>query len=249
MNQNSALAGKTALVTGGAKRLGRAVVLALVDRGANVVVHYGSSGSAAQELVASLEAKGGRGWTIQAKLDRDEDRDSLIGRTLETAGSLDILVNSASIFPADRLTDFGWERLEQNVRVNAFAPLVLARDFAESCNGGNIINFLDTRMLDYDMEHASYHLSKRMFASLTRMMAAEFAPSFRVNAVAPGLVLPPKGKDESYLAGLAHTNPLNTYGGEEDITRAVLFLLESPFITGQVIYVDGGRHMSGRFYE
>jgi hypothetical protein len=107
---------------------------------------------------------------------------------------------------------------------------------------------LDTRAFDHDPRHFAYHLSKRTLFSLTRIMAAEFAPKIQVNAIASGLILPPEGKDESYLASLAHTNPMQRYGGPRDITEAVLFLLRSTFITGQVIHVDGGRHLKGAFY-
>jgi hypothetical protein len=127
--------------------------------------------------------------------------------------------------------------------------LELCREFAKQVRGGAIVNFLDTRVLDYDREHMSYHLSKRALFTLTRAMALEFAPAIRVNAVAPGLVLPPAGKDQSYLDALVHTNPLQAHGSVEDVAAAVLFLVTSPFVTGQVIYVDGGRHMLGGVYS
>ena len=135
-----------------------------------------------------------------------------------------------------------------NVNVNALAPFLLSRAFAAQQREGCIINFLDTRIMDYDKTHVSYHLSKRMLFSITRMMALEFAPKVRVNAIAPGLILPPEGKDETYLQDLAPSNPLQTYGGPGDIVEAVLFLLRGRYITGQVVYVDGGRHMLGGVY-
>ena len=139
-------------------------------------------------------------------------------------------------------------RVGENVRINAWAPFVLSKAVADQGIPASIVNFLDTRMLDHDSKHVSYHLSKRMLFTLTRMTALEFAPRVRVNGVAPGLVLPPPGHDTSYLKALAHTNPLNAHGAAEDVARAVVFLFESPFITGQVIYVDGGRHMLGGIY-
>ncbi len=107
---------------------------------------------------------------------------------------------------------------------------------------------LDSRAFDHDPQHFAYHLSKRTLFAVTRIMAMELAPKVRVNAIAPGLVLPPAGKDESYLARLAHTNPLQSYGGPQDVVDALLFLLRSRFITGQVLYIDGGRHLKGAFY-
>ncbi|HNR34300.1 MAG TPA: SDR family oxidoreductase, partial [Candidatus Hydrogenedentes bacterium] len=134
------------------------------------------------------------------------------------------------------------------VNLNALAPFLLGRCLAAQKRPGGIVNLLDARIADYDREHASYHLSKRLLFTLTRMMAVEFAPCVRVNGIAPGLILPPEGKDESYLAQLAATNPLNRYGSPDDVAEAVLYLLRSDFVTGQVIFVDGGRHMRGGMY-
>lgn len=244
----STLSGQTALVTGGAKRLGRAVCEALAGCGVRIAVHYNRSADEADALVERLRGQGIEAQAFAAELGTHAQRKALVDEVVRAFGSLDILVNSASIFPEDRLADVSIESLVPNIEVNALAPLELSRAFAAQDRPGCIVNFLDTRVLDYDEKHVSYHLSKRMLFSLTRMMATEFAPAVRVNGVAPGLVLPPAGKDESYLESLKHTNPLNTYGSEADIARAVLFLAESPFITGQVIYVDGGRHMKSHFY-
>ncbi|NQV31372.1 MAG: SDR family oxidoreductase, partial [Phycisphaeraceae bacterium] len=129
-------------------------------------------------------------------------------------------------------------------------PLALSRAFAAQgqLTSGHIINMLDSRVQDYYKLHVPYHLSKRSLLALTRMLAIELAPGVAVNAVAPGLILAPEGKGDEYLQALAHTNPLNRSGGPQDICEAVLFLLRSEFITGQIIYVDGGRHMKGHMY-
>lgn len=164
------------------------------------------------------------------------------------SGPVDVLINSASLYTEERMGDLSPESLMTNVNLNALAPFLLSRAFAQQNREGSIVNFLDTRIDDYDENHVSYHLSKRMLFSITRMMAMEFAPKVRVNAVAPGLILPPEGKDDSYLQKLASTNPLNAHGGPADIVSTVLYLLRSPFVTGQVIYVDGGRHMLGGVY-
>lgn len=246
MHSPMPLAGRTALITGGARRLGRALCCALADAGANVVVHYHQSESEARGLVAELEEKGGRAWSICADLSNAEEVDALAGLLPEQASDVDILINNASIFPEDKLGDLNAESFQHNMQINALAPFQLARSIVT--NGGDVINLLDARMDDHDKEHISYHLSKRMLFNLTRLMAVEFAPKVRVNAVAPGLILPPEGKDEGYLNDLAHTNPLQTHGEPEDVVGAALFLLQSPFVTGQVIFVDGGRHMRGSLY-
>jgi hypothetical protein len=242
------LDGRIALVTGGAKRLGRATCLAMAEAGAAIIVHYNTSGEAATKLVDEIRRRGGEAWTLQGDL-RDTHRcHDLIAEATQLAGGLDILINNASIFPADRIADARPETLEQCVAVHATAPLLLARSLASHCKCGQIVNMLDAKVHEYDDTHASYHLSKRMLLTLTRMLALELAPAITVNAVAPGLVLPPEGKDESYLDALADTNPMHTHGSEADITHAVLYLLTSRFVTGQIMYVDGGRHMKGHLY-
>ena len=127
--------------------------------------------------------------------------------------------------------------------MNAWAPFALSRDFVRLAERGKIVNLLDTRITGYDRAHVAYVLSKKMLSALTMMSALEFAPSFTVNGVAPGLILPPEGKDESYLDVLAKSVPLRKHGGPGDIADAVLYLLKSDYVTGQVIYVDGGRHL------
>ena len=242
------LKGKTALITGGGKRIGRAIALSLAERGANLIVHYNHSEEAAMEVATKALNLGVHATTCRADLEDPEQIKEFFETCRQQAPSIEILINSASIFPSNTLEDMTLNELEQNLRINAITPLFLARLFAAAAEEGCIINFLDSRITDYDKRHAAYHASKRLFFSLTRMMSLDFAPNIRVNAVAPGLVLPPAGKDVSFLEELAYTNPLNKYGFAEDIVRATLFLLESDFITGQVIYVDGGRHIRGNVY-
>ena len=242
------MAGKTALITGGAKRLGGAVTEALAGAGADVCIHYRNSSEDAAELAEQVRCWGRRVWTVQCDLADTRDAASLLPRAMKQTGDVDILINNASIFPESTLMDFTEDEFHENINVNAMAPLLLGRAFAKREQAGHIINFLDTRIVSYDKAHAAYHLSKRMLFTLTRMMALEFAPAIRVNAIAPGLILPPEGKTEAYLEQYAHTNPMQTYGNPRDIAGAVLFLLTTGFITGQTIYVDGGRHMKGATY-
>lgn len=242
------LRGRRALVTGGAVRLGRAVSLALAEAGADVVVHFRDSETEARKTAAEIKRRGRRAWTIRADLSDPAGAEALFEAARREAGPIRILINSASIFPPDRIPGLRWESLQANILLNAFAPLVLSRAVAAQGLASDVVNLLDCRMDDYDDKHASYHLSKRMLFSLTRMMALEFAPMVRVNGVAPGLVLPPRGQGKGYLERLKDSNPLRRYGSPRDVAEAVLFLLKSVFITGQVVYVDGGRHMRGSVY-
>jgi hypothetical protein len=171
-----------------------------------------------------------------------------LAKAVKLAGPIDILVNNASIFPQSGIMDFSPADLAENVQIHAMAPLQLCRDLAAQGRAGDIVNMLDCRITDYDAEHAAYHLSKRMLFSMTRMLAIELAPGIKVNAVAPGLIIPPPGCDESFLERNASTNPLGRWGTVEQIADAVCFLVRSDFVTGQVIFVDGGRNLKGRFY-
>ncbi|MBN1412571.1 MAG: SDR family oxidoreductase [Spirochaetales bacterium] len=242
------MTGKTALITGGAKRLGRAITRGLVNKGVNVIVHYNESAKEAEQLVAEAKSAGVKAWAVKADLLDKTGVEGLFEKAEKASGSVEILINNASIFPEESLLDFSYDSLIQNVDIHAYAPLCLSRHFSGSKKGGDIINILDSRITDYDDRHVAYHLSKRMLYSLTRLMALEFAPFIRVNAVAPGLILPPPGKGEEYLKEQAHSNPLQTHGEPKDVSQAVNFLIENRFITGQVIFVDGGRHLKGSVY-
>lgn len=243
------LTGRTALITGGAKRLGACTALALARRGVHCVLHYRNSEAEALATADDIAALGVACWLVQGDLAVPGVAGGVWQRAEELSGGIDFLINSASIFPEAALDELSESTLLPNLSVNTLAPFELARRMAATQRDGVVINFLDTMVRDYDRKHVPYHLSKKMLHHLTRMMAVEYAPRLRVNGVAPGLVLPPEGKDESYLESLKHSNPLQAYGCGEQVAQAVLFLLENTFVTGQVIYVDGGRNLRGNMYE
>lgn len=234
--------GKTALVTGAAKRIGRQIALSLAEEGASVYIHYRDAEQEARELKAEVESKGVNAWLIQADFGKD-GYEGLFERAAGVAGGLDILVNNASIFPQSTLKDMTFEGLIENIRVNAWAPFVLMRDMARVMKKGKVVNFLDSRLSGYDWTHAEYILSKHLFAAMTRMAAAEYAPDVVVNGVAPGLILPPPGKPMEYIERMDRTVPLKKHGSAFEISSAVIYLLKSEFLAGEVINVDGGRHL------
>ncbi len=237
------LEGMTALVTGAAKRIGREIAIGLAREGANIVVHYRNSAREAEELCSRLADYHVLCWSVKADFENTEEYETLIKRSVETAGWLDILINSASTFFPNTLKDLDFESLQKGMKVNAWVPFVLFRDCARTVGHGKIINLLDTRVAGYDRSHVGYILGKHALYVLTQMAAVEFAPHVTVNAVAPGLILPPPGKNEEYLSRQANRIPLKKHGKPSDIADAVIYLLKSDFVTGQVIYVDGGRHL------
>lgn len=237
------LSGQTALVTGAARRIGRTTALALADEGVNVIVHYNTSAAEAEELALEVKRRGVQTWLVQAGFEAPGEYESLVQRSIELAGSLDILINSASVFPAETLQDLTFASLMRSMEVNAWVPFVLGRDLARQVGRGRIINMLDSRLVGYNYKHVGYILSKQVFAVLTEMMAVELAPDITVNGIAPGLILPPPGQPESYIEEMGNTVPLRRHGSPEDIAQAVLYLLKADFVTGEVIYVDGGRRL------
>ncbi len=237
------LKGKAVLITGAARRIGRATALAFADEGANVVVHYRSSADEAKGLVSELAAMGVQSWMVQADLSKLDETESLIGRVLDLAGSLDVVVNNASIFPNSTLETLTFDGLMDDMRVNAWSPFVLSREFARLVGMGRIVNLIDSRVKDYDWTHVGYILSKHVLWALTKMMALQYAPDITVNGVAPGLILPPPGKDENYLERLKDTVPLREVGDPRHVAEAIVYLAKSEYVTGEMIFVDGGRHL------
>jgi pteridine reductase len=237
------LRGKNALVTGAAKRIGREVALTLASQGANIALHYRNAENEARDLCLEIERCGSECWLFQADFEHRDGYEGLIEAVFDKSGGLDVLVNSASMFPQNTLHDITWENLASVMHVNTWAPFSLCRSFAKKAKQGVIVNLLDARTGGIDLRHVAYLLSKQALETLTRFMALEFAPNIRVNGVAPGLILPPPGEDEHYLERLVHTVPLKRHGDEGNIADAVLFLIRNDFITGQVIYIDGGRNI------
>jgi NAD(P)-dependent dehydrogenase (short-subunit alcohol dehydrogenase family) len=245
---------RTYLITGAANRIGRGLALGLPRQSDTMIIHYNSSETAAKQLSQEINGRGVKSYTIAADLESSDQVKNLLSKAWQLSGPIDVLINSASIFEEGRLSEISMDDIHRNMMVNALAPFLLSRSFIEMNKNRQspvlpvIINFLDSRITDYDRQHAAYHLAKRTLFTLTKMMALEFAPGVRVNAVAPGLILPPRGKDRSYLEQLKSSNPLNSIGEVDQIVDAVRFLVNNEFITGQVIYVDGGRHLTGNVY-
>ena len=240
---------KTALITGAARRLGRAIALSLADGGHDIIVHYRSSKNEAEKLCGEIKGKKVNAWAIEANLEDQRDVEALIRRSLECGKGLSVLVNNASIFPPGTIDAMTLEDFNKNMLVNAWAPFALSRSFAASVKSGAIVNILDARVPGHDPKHIAYIFSKHMLMVMTTICAREFAPRIRVNGVSPGLILPPAGKDFSYLNKLKDKVPLRKYGKPQDVADAVVFLATSEFITGEILYVDGGRNELGNNYS
>lgn len=240
---SDSIKGKTALVTGAAQRIGRAIALALAQAGIHVVVHYNSSEKQAEKTVAEALHSGVKAWKVQADLSVTHEAEQMITEAHNQAGTIDFLINSASVFPETCLDDVHPDDLYTTLHINAITPLILSRHFKRQAGTGAIINILDNRIHRIDPGHVSYQLSKNMLFTLTQMMAIDYAPGIRVNGIAPGIILPPVGKAETFRNKHSALTLLQRKGEVKNITDTVLFLLSNTFITGEVIYIEGGQNL------
>jgi NAD(P)-dependent dehydrogenase (short-subunit alcohol dehydrogenase family) len=236
---------KTALITGASKRVGKAIAEHLAGKGWNVIIHFNSSEKLAKELQDALSNKfpGQNFDIIQANLSDESEVEKVIPRVVEKIGTFDLLVNNASVFDPGYLAETDTALFNSQLNVNLKAPFLLIRDFATHCKTGNIINFVDTRITTNKSNFAAYSLSKKGLWELTRMAALELSPEIRVNAIAPGVTLPPEDKDESYLENLAQGIPMKKPGGLVPILKSVNFILENEHLTGQLLFADGGENL------
>jgi NAD(P)-dependent dehydrogenase (short-subunit alcohol dehydrogenase family) len=238
------LAGRCALVTGGAVRVGRALVLALAGEGMRLVVHYGSSREEAEGLVGEIRQTGGQAISISADLARVEEVERLAREAEAAFGGVDVLVNNASVFPDAGLDDTTPELWDHTLAVNLRAPFFLTQRLGAAMQGrggGVIVNLADLAGLQAWRGYAAHGISKAALVHLTRVAARALAPEVRVVAIAPGTVLPPENLSQAEVERLAQRAPLRRNGSPEDVVRALLYALRADFVTGEVLAVDGGR--------
>ncbi len=237
-------AGRSAIVTGAGRRLGRAFAEALAEHGANVVVHYGRSAEEAEEVVDGLLSRGVQAAAVQADLANPKEALELVSRAEQAIGEIDLLVNNAAIFGPIEALDASIEDWQLHLNVNLTAPFLIAQQFARSREGkpGSIVNLLDWRAMRPGADHFPYTISKAALAALTRSLAVSFAPGIRVNGLALGAILPPSdGGTGDPLEGV----PSGRWGTIDEAIDALLFLLVGPeYVTGEILHVDGGRHLT-----
>ena len=243
------LTGKVALVTGGAKRVGRAVALRLAGAGCRVALTYRRSEDEARGVVEQIEAGGGDAMAIHADLADPAVVDHVDGRLRERFTRLDVLVHNASVFqptPWGELTTEAWHR---HMTINALAPMRLTQRLADLLaaeEGGRVIHFVDIHVMGRPRKgYAAYSASKAALLDLTRTLARELAPRVTVNAIAPGVVAWAEDMSESERQAYLARTPLERAGTPDDAAEAVLFLARgADYLTGEVIRVDGGRWLT-----
>ena len=246
---------KRALVTGAAKRLGRAMALRLAGSGYDVVVHYATSKDEAESVVAEIQSLGQRAIALQADLLDEDQTQALMGRSQEALGGpVTVLVNNASIFDYDNITTATRESWDRHIGSNLRAPFVLTQGLAAAipdprrdANGefvaqGLVVNMLDQRVKKLTPEFMTYTIAKMGLWAFTQTAAQALAPKVRVNAIAPGPTLIGARQSPEHFAKQRAATILQRGSNPEDITAALGYLLEAPAVTGQLLCVDGGQH-------
>jgi pteridine reductase len=239
---NGSLNGKTILITGAARRLGRLFALACARAGANLVIHHGHSDSDAENLREQITGMGRQAWVIKADLSDSGHARELIPQINEST-PLHALVNSAAIFESLSLETTSIKDWERHIAVNQTAPFLLSQAFAKQAPAdARIVNILDWRALRPGADHFPYTVSKAALAALTKSLAVALAPGIMVNGLALGAVLPPA--DRNVNPEITRSIPAKRWSKENEVEEALLFLLSGPaYITGEILHVDGGRHL------
>jgi len=242
---DGALNGRVVLVTGAGRRVGRAIALALGAQGMPVVVHFNGSRDGAEETARLIVESGGEAVIEQADLARVDAAYALVDRAVAWRGTLGALVNSAAIMlrtPIPDTTQDDWDRM---FALNVRAPYFLSQRAAPSlaASRGAIVNIADLAAFESWPAYVPHSMTKAAVVQMTRATARALAPDVRVNAVAPGVVLLPEGWSDEGARHLQETTPLRRLGAPEDVAQAVVYLLGAEYVTGEVVRVDGGRHV------
>ena len=236
----------TALVTGGARRIGRGVVLALAEAGFSVAIHCNASREAADETACAVRAMGVRAEVLQAPLGDEAAVRGLMSRATEALGPIGVLVNNASTFERDEWHDSTRESWDAHIEPNLRAPFVLIQDFARALPTdaeGLVVNLLDERVWSLTPHFVSYTVSKAALWTLTQTMALALAPRIRVNGIGPGPTVPSPRQTLAQFEAQCASVPLRHGSSPEEIGQAVLAMLHLPSYTGQMMALDGGQHL------
>jgi len=237
---------KTALVTGAARRIGRAVAIDLARQGWSVAVHYNRSVEAAEETVETIRGNGGAAVALQADLSNEANVLPLVGRAIAALGPIRCLVNNASIFERDEVDTADRASWDAHLETNLRAPFVLSQNMAAALprqTTGAIVNILDQRVWSLTPHFISYTVSKSALWTLTQTLALALAPRIRVNAIGPGPVLPSNRQTKAQFEEQAQSVPLGKGPNLDEICRAMQFILSAESMTGQMIALDGGQHL------
>ena len=238
------LEGKSILITGGARRIGRHLSISLAKLGADIVIHYGNSKKEAQSTAAEISSLGRQTWLIQADLNNPGRVAQIVTEAMNCTRPYAV-INNAAIFEPVAFADTNLSTWQNHLNINLTAPFLLSQAFAASLppkSSGRIINMLDWRALRPTSDHFAYSISKAGLAALTKSMAVALAPGITVNGIALGAVLPPA--DQPFPSSVLDRVPSGRWADLDEVTQTVLFFLDGPsYVTGEIVHLDGGRHL------
>jgi len=234
---------KAALITGGAIRVGLHFAETLARQGYDIAIHYNSSAASAAAAVQRISAHGVECRAFPFDFLSGADPSALLEEVVGVFPRLAVLVNCASIYNAAPIADTTLEMLQREFQVNFFTPFMLCGAFARRVAEGNIVNILDNKIAFQQFQYGAYLSAKKALAELTRMAAMEFAPRIRVNGIAPGVIMPGVTRSDDYIAWRVQGIPLKRQGAVEELGKALLYILDNQYITGQHLYVDGGESL------
>ncbi len=232
-----------ALITGGAIRIGRAITLALADDGYDIILHYNSSFEDAKKVAKEVERKEQKIHLIQEDISDISSCARIISEAKEAFGRLDILVNNAAIFEQYGFMETDEGAFDRHMNINFKAPFFLTQSFAKISGNGQVINILDTYITRHSKGFFTYLLTKKTLADFTKMAARELAPNIRVNGIALSSIIPAQAISED-MEAKARVLPLEKNPSLDDVTKTLIQLIDNPAITGQILFVDGGKHLT-----
>jgi NAD(P)-dependent dehydrogenase (short-subunit alcohol dehydrogenase family) len=237
---------KSALITGGSRRIGKTIAVELATHGWHVVIHHRDSADAAESARQHISAAGGAATVLKADLAVDGAAEDLVQRAAASGGNLELVVNNAATFEYDTALTVSAPALARSFAINAMAPILIARAFAAALGDreGSVVNIVDNRVVAPNPDYFSYGVAKAALMGATRMLALGLAPKVRVNAIAPGITLRSGQQTTDQFIAAHRMNPLQRGATPEDIARAVLFVHECRSMTGATIVIDGGQFLA-----
>ncbi len=234
----------TALITGGAVRLGKVFCTTLASAGYKLAIHYNSSSEQAAATAKEFREMGVNCDIFQFDFSEKNNVSDLIKKVRKQFPDLNVLINSASVYDQATMMETPASLLEKQFKVNFQAPYLLTQAFAQQCKSGDVINIIDNKIAFNQYQYSAYALSKKSLAEFTRLAAVELAPDVRVNGIAPGVVLPASTRSQEYIDWRIEGIPLKQQGQNDNIAQALLYLLTNDFICGQILVVDGGESLT-----
>lgn len=234
----------TAIVTGGALRIGNAFVCHLAEKGFDIALHYNSSAAKAEEAMERIRRNGVRCKGYSCDFNDLAASEGLLRRLADDFQDITLLINSASNFILENIEQTSSNTLVNSINVNLLTPYLLMREYKKIVNRGMIVNIVDERILKNIPTFAAYSVSKVGLAHLTHLAAIEWGATIRVNGIAPGLILPPPWETDDYLKREAGKIPVRKHGSPENLVKGLDYLIENTFVNGEILFIDGGESKS-----